>query len=328
MPKLNTRAREILDAKAAKFKNGKDFSIILLGDSHIGQFNCTNRWYTELLNKIKSKTISKDVYTAVHGGDASDNSTRLKNYVNITEKVLAYSNTTKDDTKIPLFTNVGNHDYKINGKQGAGVDIKRYNNLIGNDNFIIKLFKGSKGPKIAIVFINTGYNVSGQLPGDKNFQIELDKLSNKMSEIIKAHNSVRFIIDMHIPPKIPKNGQFNTNHTLNPKYNDIFRKFMQKHPARILAIVAHHKHGNIQSSAYRYTFNNIKHTINYNIPLYLTAQGGHCDPYKNPPMNAQYSFYKMSFKKSGNYYKINTVYRYNMKKIGNNYVLLNPILIK
>jgi hypothetical protein len=323
MAKLNARAKKILQAKASKFKNGANFSIILLGDSHIGQINCTNKWYTELLKKIRAK----GAYTAVHGGDASDNSTKLKNYVNISKKVLGYSNTVKDEKKTPLFTNIGNHDYKLGANQGAGVNIDKYNELIGNDNFIIKLYKGAKGPKIAIVFINTGYTVSGQLPGNKDFKTELDKLAKKMSDIIKSNNNIRFIIDMHIPPKIPKNAHFNTDHTLNPKYNDIFRKFMQKHPARILAIVAHHKHGDVQSSAYHYTFSNKNVTKKYNIPLYLTAQGGHCDHDPNHPIDAQYSFYRMYFKMLGNHYEIDNVYRYNMKKVGSKYVLSKQILI-
>lgn len=319
MAKLNARAKNILQAKALKFKNGANFSIIFLGDSHIGQINCTNKWYNELLKKVRVR----HVYTAVHGGDASDNSTKLKNYVNISEKILGYSNTNKDEKKTPLFTNIGNHDYKLGAKSSDGIGIEKYNELIGNDNFIIKLYKGAKGPKIAIVFINTGYTVSGQLLGGKDFKTELGKLAKKMSDIIKANSNIRFIIDMHIPPKVLTDAHFNTNHTLNSIYNDNFRGFIKKHHTKILAIVAHHKHGDFQKSAYHYTFNKKK----YIIPLYVTAQGGHCNPYVKLP-TAQYSFYRMYFKKLGNHYEIDNVYRYNMRKIGGKYVLSKPILIK
>ena len=162
---------------------------------------CSNEFLSEV---AKSNAPKASVYTTIHGGDASDyGDGQLKKYVDITEKVLGYGNVVQEENKIPIFTNVGNHDYKIGKGSSAGVNIKEYNDLIGNDNTIRKLFKNGKGPRIAIILLNTGYNVSGQLPGGKDYKTELDKLEKKMNDIIQLHHTVRFIIDMHIPPRIP-----------------------------------------------------------------------------------------------------------------------------
>lgn len=338
MAKLNAIGIKILKAKRQKFKANKDFSIAFLGDSHIGQTtvhspkegkcecgtNCPEKRYKTLLRKINGL---KGIYTIIHGGDGADYAAKmLKKFVNDTETILKYNDTTvKDENKKPLFENIGNHDYKIGKNPSTGVDMKDYNNLVGKDNNIIKFFGNIKGPRVAVILLNTGYSNEGQLPKGMDFKQQLDNLSGMMNEIIKKHNFVRFIIDMHIPPRIPH--QLTGSHVLNNNYNYYFRQFLKKHPARILAIVTHHKHGVIQSAAYHYTFTT--KNKKYDIPVYLTAQGGHCDYNKSHNEKTRYSFYRMNLTNNGNFYKIKNVYRYDMVKgPSGNYVLAKPVLIK
>lgn len=332
MTKLNIEAKKVLKAKILKFKEGQNFSIAFLGDSHIGQKNCTNEWYIELLKQIKYK----NVYAAIHGGDASDyGGDQLRKYVDITEKILGYNEAINVESTIPLFTNIGNNDYKIGKSSSKGMGIKDYNNFIGNDNTIIKLYKGRNGPRIAIVLLNTGYNVYGELSDGKDYKTEFDKLEKNMNDIIKLHHSVRFIIDMHIPPRIPDESKFIINHSMDNKFNDAFQEFLKKNPSKIMAIVTHHIHGCIQTAAYHYTFNaTVKTkegnttTKRYSIPVYLTAQGGHCNFNKKYLANGQHSFYIMNFTKTGKHYSISTVYRFSiLKSSDGNYVLSTPILI-
>lgn len=328
MAKLNESGNIILKSKRQKFVNGQNFAIAFLGDSHIGRTdckcgtNCPEDRYTTLLKKIRNM---KGIYTIIHGGDASDYGNNVLNkFVSDTKKILKYNSTTvKDEDKTPLFANIGNHDYKLGKAPSKGVDINDYHKLIGKDNAIVKLFGSVKGPKVAIVLLNTGYSNSGQLTNGLKFEDQLNDLAKRMGDIIKKHSSVRFIIDMHIPPRIP--NQLTGTHVLNPAFNNAFRRFLKKHPARILAIVTHHKHGNVQSTAYHYIFTN--NGKKYNIPVYLTAQGGHCDPTKG---SAQYSFYRMDLVKSGAPYKINAVYRYDMvwDSTKKTYVLNKKIPIK
>lgn len=338
MAKLNEIGIRILKAKRQKFKAGSDFSVAFIGDSHIGETtvhspkegpcecgsNCPERRYKTLLSKINAL---KSIYAIIHGGDGADYAAKmLKRFVNDTEAILKYNNTTISDAdKKPLLHNIGNHEYKIGKNPSTGVDMNEYNNLVGKANNIIKFFGSTNGPKVAVILLNTGYSNHGQLPKGMNFKTQLDNLAKQMDTIIQNHNSVRFIIDMHIPPRIPH--QLTGSHVLNDNYNYYFRQFLKKHPGRILAIVTHHKHGTIQMAAYQYTFKT--KNKKYNIPVYLTAQGGNCDYNKSPNEPTRYGFYRMVLTKSGNSYKIKNVYRYDMvRSSSGSYVLAKPVLIK
>lgn len=332
--KLNEMSIQILDAKRAKFKDGSNFSIGLLGDSHIGESKCPTSWYKELLKKLRNKKV----YAIIHGGDCCHyaGTGLLKKFKSITVSILKYNDATiKIENKVPIIANVGNHDYKLGKKPATGVSLKEYHTLIGKDHEVIKFFGAVKGPRIAVVQINTGYTNQGSLPGN-GFRDELDALAKKMSDILAKDNNARFIIDMHIPPMIHANAHFNSSHVLSAPYTDLFRKFMRKHPNSVLAIIAHHKHGVVQTAAYHFNFNvtkikkdGSKVTTHYSKPVYLTAQGGHCDRSATAPKNPQYSFYIMDFTMSGSKYKISGVSRYNLKKQANGtYVLSKPIPIK
>lgn len=303
MTKLNSIGKNILKAKRAKFVANSEFSLAFLGDSHVGmknckcQANCAEARYKSLLRRIKNM---KPVYVSVLGGDASDRSQSLEKFAVATKTVLDYHSAIKDELKTPLFVNVGNHDYH-NGQ------LETFQNIIGSENEIIRLFGNVKGPRVAVVMIDSGYTVSGKLPGTDTFRKNLAVLEKKMAEIIKKHSTVRFIIDMHIPPRIPH--ELSGTHVLNPTFNHEFRKFLKKHPAGILAIVCHHKHGQVHNSAYHLKFMTSKE---YAIPVFVTAQGGQCNPNKAPHQDAQYSFIRIDLIHGITAYKIKNVYRYEM----------------
>jgi hypothetical protein len=311
MAKLNAQSKVILQAKRQKkFMKNAPISLAFVGDSHIGKPNCkcgkdcAQKRYKELLRKMRDM---KKVYAIVHGGDlVVYGDGLLKTFVKDTRSVLHYgSKTINKEDLTPLLANIGNHDYKMHKAPGTGVEIKDYRNLIGNDNDVVKLCGSAKGPRIAVVLLNTGFTNAGKMPSGMKFKDELDALEKIMGTLIKEHNDVRFIIDMHIPPHIP-HVLFGT-HVLNTQFNDQFRRFLIKHRSHILAVVAHHKHGQIQKKAYLY---DLKHK-NFVIPVYVTAQGGQCD-LNAQPKSAQYSFYRIDLKKKGNPYSIDAVYRYDM----------------
>ncbi|WP_010250744.1 metallophosphoesterase [Acetivibrio cellulolyticus] len=330
---LNDTSTKILNMRAAKFKNNSPFTLGLLGDSHIGQSNCTTNptWYRELLKKI----VSKNVYTIIHGGDASDHGgASLKQFVNITENQLKYG--TINASRTPIFVNIGNHDY-LRGKTTKAVSRNDYTKDIGQHNNIIKLFDSNKGPRVAVVLLDTGFTISGKLPSGEDYSKVLKSIEDKMIDLIKKHNTIRFIIDMHVPPQIlatTKNDKkFNSSHVLSTQFNSKFRKFIKdftsRYPGRIIAITAHHKHGWVQKNAYYFSYKTYDMKT-HKIPIYLTAQGGHCD---GNVQNAQYSFYIISFatfkKNKKRYYKITNVNRFNVTyNVANNvYKLSNPIPI-
>lgn len=322
---LHDTSLAILQKRAANFPANSPFALGLLGDSHIGQVNCPMNptWYREILKK----NVSKKVYAIIHGGDASDRGgTTLKSFVSITRNQLKYGKVTA--SKTPIFVNIGNHDYK----KGKSVSRAGYTNNIGRHNSIIKLFDGGNGPRVAVVLLDTGYTISGQLPSGENYTNLLKDIEDKMITLVKNHQTIRFIIDMHVPPQITGDINFNKSHVLMTKYNAKFKKFIKdftsKYPGRILAITAHHKHGWIQNKAYFFTYKTYD-MKSHRIPVYVTAQGGHCDGNAG---NAQYSFYILRFaQKTGvNHYSISSVSRYNVTYVAatNRYKVSKAIPIK
>ncbi len=330
---LNDTSTKILNKRAEKFKSNSPFTLGLIGDSHIGQSICTTNptWYRKILSKI----VSQKVYAIIHGGDASDyGGSSLKSFVTITENELKYG--TINASRTPIFVNIGNHDY-LRGKTTQSVSRNDYTTYIGQHNNIIKLFNSGKGPRVAVVLLDTGYTISGKLPSGEDYSKVLKDIEDKMIALIKKHSTLRFIIDMHVPPQILADTQnhkkFNTSHVLLTQYNSRFKKFIKdftsKYPGRILAITAHHKHGWVQKTAYYFSYKTYDMKP-HKIPIYLTAQGGHCDGNVH---NAQYSFYVLSFstfkKNKKRYYKITNVNRFNViyDVATNVYKLSKPIPI-
>lgn len=333
---LNDTSTKILKKRAAKFKANSPFTLGLLGDSHMGQSNCPTNptWYRELLKKI----VSQKVYTIIHGGDGSDyGGSSLNSFVNITENQLKYG--TISASRTPIFVNIGNHDY-LRSKTAKSVSRNDYIKNVGNNNSILKLFDSGKGPRVAIVLLDTGYTISGKLPSGENYSLVLKDIEQKMITLIKNHSTIKFIIDMHVPPQILANTKntkdFNRSHVLLTQFNSRFKSFIKdftsKHPGRIMAITAHHKHGWIQKQAYYFSYKTYD-MKSHKIPVYVTAQGGHCDGNAH---NAQYSFYTMNFvsrlNKQNNkrYYHIASVNRFNVtyNVATNKYILSKGFQIK
>ncbi|OPJ56142.1 metallophosphoesterase [Clostridium oryzae] len=318
----------------------KNFSIIFIGDTHVGKVrsHCNHNEgenYKALLKKINKSKNKKEVIAIIHGGDGCDfpdkGKTNLKDFVDITKSGLEYKNIVHENNKIPFFMNVGNHEY--NKKTSS--HLKEFGNLIGKRNYVVKLFDNTNGPMIAVVLLQTGMEVyGGSLGGSKlkTFKDAIEDVEAQM-EAIKSNNkykSVKFIIDMHIPPTLPV---FNKKiadcsdpppkgkkkaHSLcikndNTDFINFINRFTKKYKNSILAIVCHHKHWYFQP--------NIRNNSNYmisNVPVFITAQGGNCHRIKkNAP--GQFSYYELKFSTTSStkknyrkHYKLNKVYRMDL----------------
>jgi hypothetical protein len=337
---LNEEAYKIVKIKEDLF-TGKGttlppvFSIVFMGDTHAGMKACDQapfekplKMYGKLLNKIilenKGHTLA-----IVHGGDATDfGKTNLQDFVNKTRDTL-YKPYTVDSLKIPLFANVGNHEFELNKNAKGTVTngtLNAYNELVKS----VTLTK-SEPPNLhpdvqvialnnlylRVILLNTGYGNKGTFgtvtPDLFEKQIDqLDKWIGKLEGLSK-NNRVRFIVDMHIPPNIGLLGtqQYNpydpttlykVPHVLNNKYNDLFKnKILDKHRDSILTVVAHHRH----CKPFVYDKRN-------KTEFYLTPAGGNCDIIskgtcdKNGNNKYQYPYHavKINFK-----YKNGIIYR-------------------
>lgn len=234
-----------------------------------------------MLSAIKRQhKFNSEAACIIHGGDTAHYQIGLPNFVSNTESVLYNT-----QPKIPIFCNVGNHDY----------------HQLNNGNF-----------SLAVIMINTGYHWNGYYPPGTtaNFHGELVALRNNMYSLLKKRPAINFIIDMHIPPHIiyyPSNNHFYTgpqsDHVLNTAWNTELKNVLlhnTKLQPPILAIVAHHRHGYYQTSSNVYWVDS--HTP---IPVYTTAQGGNCID------NHLKSILEVKFNKIKGAYYLGHVNRYN-----------------
>ncbi|HEX2952574.1 MAG TPA: hypothetical protein VHR47_01155 [Bacillota bacterium] len=129
MPKLNDEAHDILVNRrndlVNKFKT--EFAVVFMGDTHIGMNDGNNQlYYQKVLNRVVvQEKKDKNIIAAFDGGDLADtdNMTLMQTFKSTTESILFKKNS---GDKIPLFGNIGNHEY-IHNKALA----LAYNSLIG-----------------------------------------------------------------------------------------------------------------------------------------------------------------------------------------------------
>lgn len=312
MAKLTNESKVYLKERKKKFKNATELEIAFIGDSHIGQTEygrkinrkkcqcsgCNEKYYKAMINNINK---DKGIISIIHGGDATDNNIEgLRKFKAISREVLNYNSKKSDGSVMPIFTNVGNHDF-------LHYSLDEYHKEIGNDNYIAELYKNPKytNHRLAIVMLNTGYGSSGS---------DVIDSIKKLKRIMKKNKYTKYIIDMHIPGRIKDAGN-NLSHYLSISENQYFRKLLTLFRGQIIAIVAHHKHGFIQSKA--------KYIVgrNYKIPVFITAQGGNCDSIKGKKGAAHYSYYVMKIKNLNRKIELSSVYRYNAIAQGNNIVV-------
>ncbi|MGE5627919.1 MAG: metallophosphoesterase [Solirubrobacterales bacterium] len=280
---LNKQGYKYLKNRKKEIKNKNEFSIIFIGDSHNGYVGCpnaSNENYLGMLAAIKHENkFNSEAACIIHGGDTAHYQAGLPNFVNNTENVLY-----KTKPKIPIFCNVGNHDYHNTANGNYSLSSYRSYVLykeIKYGNSIVDLH--AAGFNLAVVMINTGYRMDGHYPAGTtaNFHGELVTIRSSMNSLLKNHPNMNFVIDMHIPPHViyyPSSGTYHIgpqpNDVLNTAWNNDLKNVILKNAKlqpHLLAVVAHHRHAYYQSSSNVYWVDS-----QTPIPVYTTAQGGNC----------------------------------------------------
>lgn len=270
--KLNDESYSLLRRRREDPLYQNEFSLIFIGDSHVGQ-ECSSGaapevLYLRLLERIRANERKyRNILAIFHGGDGTHRGKKhLEEFIAATRYGLDYDVSSED--RIPLFMNVGNHEY-INDPE-----LKNYNALVGNGNYIQEIWL--RPQNTSVLFLNTGGpNSDGFFKDPHHFANEL----TAMGAIIKAHPHYRFIIDMHIPPAVgPHKGK---SHALNKDYTAQFTKFLKSYLNRVALVVVHHRHC-VQPSRIGYLFQG-------KVPIYLTAFAGHCDCLRLSALKITYS---------------------------------------
>ena len=221
--KVNYIGKKLLENNSNDNMRNSSFSVVFIADTHSQQLNenikknSSIEQYCLLLKKIKS---CEDITCIVHGGDAIQGFTNnlkksknvLKHFI-ISTKLELYENT-ETLKRIPFIMNAGNHDYCCDNNRD------NFNKLVGENSDLIKI----KSHYLDILLLDTGYTHNGfpDLEALKNQICSLEK------KIKKEHKTVRFILDMHIPPQL---GDFikYSNHTLTSELTIEFVKFLNKY---------------------------------------------------------------------------------------------------
>lgn len=294
---------------SSQLRKPSQFSIIFLGDPHVGMnhrqhptciYHLAN--YKAILKSINSSDNS--LIAIFNGGDGADNANFISNFASVTETLM-----NAKPHKIPFFSAVGNHEYIHDSTLD---EYKKY--ISKKESDVIKLYGQNFGPKVAIIMLDTGGPSSNGCKNDKGTilakSIAQIKNSAAYKSIIKD-KSVKIIIDMHIPPRMSVFTQTTKTHVLCPDAEKHFRQFVKNIGlSRFLAIVTHHKHGFIQPHI------NSQYFFLNKIPVFLTAQGGNCDPAISSDLSAKYSYYKMQLStttpNSRDNYKLKSIFRFDV----------------
>lgn len=271
MPKLNDEGKLYLSARS-NLVSATNFSIVFTGDTHVGSRMPTAlSRYKSLLTKARNlNDLDYRIACIIHGGDGTDyGESNLADFKKGTEEAL-YSNPKPGETLIPLFMNIGNHEYyQITDKDLANANIKNYDKYIGDSN-IIQEYSLSK-QKVSIIFLNTGYDNSGTF---KTYPNHFNNQLTKINSIIKNSNN-KFFIDMHIPPSIPglqeNIADESKRHSLNNTWTSQFKTFLNNATiqAKVIGVVTHHRHCVEPVPPIKATYGKI--------PFFLTAYGGQTD---------------------------------------------------
>lgn len=297
---LNDIGKDILKDRLStnRFGEDKDFSIVFIGDSHVGmkgsgcEGNTPLKKYTGLLDKINSLGNSQNILCIVHGGDGTHyGCSNLIDFAIATRNEL-YSGNIKKGDQIPLFMTEGNHEYKTNDSD-TKIDSNnlQYTTVIANPQPGSIQMVTLLPKKLRLALLNTGYynNGSFELGNQYEFFSQVNDLGTKMKNSPKGE---RFIIDMHIPPRIDNNlpEKVNPNkrpHVLNKEFTDYLTNMINygENQYKISTIVSHHRHCKYLpgGGSIPYVVSKGSVTTNTNIPVFITAYGGHCYPDKDRP---------------------------------------------
>lgn len=285
---LNNTSKKQLTGRRAflPLRNPKEFSIIFLGDTHVGMNNRKNPTCKYQLKNYKSilRSINSNDNTLIavfNGGDGGHNGDFVAKYATVTRDLM-----NNKPHKIPFFSGVGNHEYIHDH------GLNEYKSYISKkENDVIKLYGKNFGPKVAVILLDTGGPSS-----DRCLKVSRDVMKTSINKIkndpiyksVIDDKSVKIIIDIHTPPLMPVFMQTYSSHLWCPQSQKYFIQFIKSIKAsRILAIVTHHKHGFIQPEI------NSQYYFLNKIPVFLTAQGGNCDPVSSTDLRAKYSYYKI-----------------------------------
>lgn len=311
MAKLNDTSKQQLKHRMSNIYLRKPtvFSIIFLADEHVGMNERPDvickyeiKSYKAILKSINSRDNA--LMAIFSGGDEGDRGRHLGQFVAITNNFM-----NNKSHRIPYFAGIGNHEYK---EDPSLSQYKKYVSLKLND--VIMLYDSSFGPKVAVIMLNTGGPANdGCLNGKgailKNSILEI-KNSAAYKTVIKDKD-VKIIIDMHMPPRMNKFKGNPPSHVLCPNAEALFKNFVNDiGENRILFIVTHHNHIFIQNKV------DSKYFYLNKIPVFLTAQGGNCDPVFSSDKRSRYSYYKIEmFTNTPDIrenYKLKNVYRFDI----------------
>lgn len=323
MKLLNDESKIYINAVSKKLRNKKEFAIIFMGDTHVGQENIktssTNQHNDDKCIDNYGKLLSLstreqgNIMCIVHGGDAVHYGRKnLEKFVSTTKKILKYSSRHKSNKdKIPFFMNIGNHEYKISDDyHSKKTGLENYLQIIGEDNDIIIM----KYQRLGVVLLNTGSGTNGKFENMDHFQEELNTLGEKIMEKAADDESYRFIIDMHIPPRIESiqassKCKGTRTHSLNEKWNEQFTEFLEQYGEYILAVVSHHRHLCCQAKSKINGYQCRKN--NKFIPVFITAQAGNCDCLRSEHRE-ECGIIKINFEWNGIETRLKNVYKYKL----------------
>lgn len=268
--KLNDESHDILverrKARAGQLRTS--FALVFMGDTHIQMCGPGNEQnYRRVLRKARKENRLIAIF---HGGDGA--------HVNDDHYLLAFRTATRQELfgakqrkdRVPLFMNVGNHEYIGSGSN----PIAHYNSLVGNAGQIqtYRLTPNDQKVILEVILIDTGGPAPNGFPAQKAslFKKQVDAIDrfirNERQFYSSRGQSVRFIIDMHIPPAVGVLGKKpvppSKPHYLNKISNKQFLTMVSKHPGQIVAIVTHHRHCTALKDNYKKT------------PVFITTHAG------------------------------------------------------
>ena len=154
--KLNQIGKKLLKNRCGYSKFQSNFSIIFISDTHTDKSNI--EYYSDLLKEF---IVQQDVLCIIHGGDSihgvSNNIEKSKiqlvQFIDTTK--LALYTSTMNTKIIPLFMNIGNHDYC--SKNIKFSNIKNFKNLVGDTSDVINIYN----QPLDIILLDTGYTHNG-----------------------------------------------------------------------------------------------------------------------------------------------------------------------
>jgi len=256
--RLNEEAEQILAQRMQQPAFKERFALVFLGDTHIGK-ECKNDidnslMYTRLLQSVgRNQEHEDDILAIIHGGDGTHRGGQhLEQFTHLTRHALNWD--LPDVTHIPLFMNLGNHEY-IDDQEA-----EQYSRFIADPVPMQSIWFNDI--RWGVVLLNTGMNDRGYLPEDR-----FSQALTMIEQEIARHRGYQLVIDMHIPPSLGR--QAFRYLALNYCYTRKFKQLLKRYPKTIAAVVSHHRHwAKMTSQPYRWEGRT---------PLFISAYGGHCD---------------------------------------------------